>query len=48
MKEKLNTGDCEDAGIVQNGMEMLNRYENEISDLKKKLAQYVSFSRLML
>ncbi|VDO74842.1 unnamed protein product [Onchocerca flexuosa] len=43
VKEKLNAGDCEDSGLIQNSTEVLKRYENEISELKKKLAQYVYF-----
>lgn len=41
MKEKLNTGESENAGIIQSGAEVLKRYENEISELRRKLAQYV-------
>ncbi|EFO27730.2 hypothetical protein LOAG_00747 [Loa loa] len=40
LKEKLNGKDCKDEGIIQNGAEILKRYENEIGELKKKLAQY--------
>ncbi|VDK73713.1 unnamed protein product [Litomosoides sigmodontis] len=40
MKGKLNAGIEEDARIIQNNAEILKRYECEISELKKKLAQY--------
>uniref|UniRef100_A0A8R1XYT2 Spindle assembly checkpoint component MAD1 n=1 Tax=Onchocerca volvulus TaxID=6282 RepID=A0A8R1XYT2_ONCVO len=44
VKKKLNAGNCEDSGLIQNGAEVLKRYENEISELKKKLAQYDELS----
>ncbi|KAM3721407.1 Mitotic spindle assembly checkpoint protein [Dirofilaria immitis] len=40
IKEKLSARDCEDVGIIQNDAETLKRYEDEISELKKKLAKY--------
>ncbi|CAG9537738.1 unnamed protein product [Cercopithifilaria johnstoni] len=40
MKDKLNAENGEDAGMIQNDVEVLKRYESEISELKKKLAQY--------
>lgn len=43
MKGKLNAGIGEDARIIQSNAEILKRYESEISELKKKLAQYVCF-----
>ncbi|VBB26577.1 unnamed protein product [Acanthocheilonema viteae] len=40
MKDKLNTGNGENTGIIQNDAEVLKKYESEISELKKKLVQY--------
>uniref|UniRef100_A0A915PWR1 Uncharacterized protein n=1 Tax=Setaria digitata TaxID=48799 RepID=A0A915PWR1_9BILA len=40
MKEKLETKDCEDAGAIQDGAAISRRYESEINELKRKLAEY--------
>uniref|UniRef100_A0AAF5RWU7 Uncharacterized protein n=1 Tax=Wuchereria bancrofti TaxID=6293 RepID=A0AAF5RWU7_WUCBA len=40
VEEQLNAGDCEVVNVIENGAEILKRYENEVNELKKKLAQY--------